>query len=201
VSAAVFTTPYTIARTDTDVGTDTRPVRSAKDVDVLPAGIVSMETAGDASVELFVEMATFMGPGAAAHSSVTDPVTAFPPTTGLGDKVSARALIGRTVIFTALLTPPYAAVTTPTCGDATYAVGIDKDFVIAPTGMTTELGNWAAGMASVRVIGAPVDGAAPVRLNLVVPMPQPPITVVGERENADSTGGTTVITAVFVTSP
>src|SRR5689334_14510665 len=105
---------------------------------------------GTTAVLLLVKL-TVIGPGAAFASSVTVPVTVFPPLIVLAPNVNAFTSMGRTLSVTLLLTPPALAVTVPLVRDATALVGMEKVTELAPAGTVTLAGTLAAELVLVRV--------------------------------------------------
>ena len=122
VSDTVFLTPKTHALIVTVVAVETADVFTLKDPLVVPAASVTAGAVGAATAVLLLVRLIGTAPGAAGHSSVTVPATVVPPRTGLGDRLSPCARIGRTVRFNVCETPPKAAVTVPEAFAVTAAV-------------------------------------------------------------------------------
>ena len=94
---------------------------------------------------MVLDSATEMFAGAAPKSSVTVPVTAFPPTTGFGASASFATVMGRTVSARVSVCGPNVAVTEPTLLERT-GVGV--------------MGNVAACLPAATVTVAGTDAAA-----------------------------------------
>src|SRR5215468_11233701 len=126
---------------------------------VAPAGMVTLDTVGDAIAALLLVNDTTMPPAGAAHSSVTVPLTVDPPVTGSGDSVTVFARIGRTVTSSVCETPPKLAVNFPIAGVVTVSVAMVNVTDDAPSGTVMLPGACAAAFVFVTATTPPPAGA------------------------------------------
>src|SRR5262245_61566632 len=140
---------------------------------VPPAGMVTLETVGAATVGLLLASETTTPPAGAAHSSAIVPFTVDPPVAGLGDSATVLARMGRTVTSSVCDSPPKLAVNLPATGVVTFFVVIVKVTDELPCGTVTLAGAVAAPLVLDNGTTAPPSGAAPVSAILPADVPQP----------------------------
>src|SRR5687768_15152027 len=111
--------------------------------DVAPAGIVIVMLAPGADAAVSFTVATFglelvivtvTPPAGAAHSSVTTPLDAPPPSTDVGLRVRDDRRTARTVNVSVALTLPSKAVTVPSSAAPTPNVATANACSLAPAG-------------------------------------------------------------------
>jgi hypothetical protein len=189
--------PFAVAEIITEVVEATCVVCTVKVLVVAPAGIVMLETAGAATVELLLERETTILPGAAGHSKVTVPVTSLPPVTGFGLSASENMPMGRTVRAALLVTVPVWAVTVPLWLAETGTVVMVKALEVAPAGTITLEGTVVDASVSLSVTASPLAGAGA----LIVTVPNTalhPATSVGLRTSDETVGGAAACVTVKI---
>jgi hypothetical protein len=173
---------------------ETASVVTVKVAEVFPAVTVTFAGTVAAAV-LPLASDTEIPPVGAAPLRVTVPVALFPPTTLVGFSVTLDT-DGGFMVRVAFALPPRVAVTVAVATAATGWVVTVNVAEVLPAGTVTLLGTVAADVLLLeRVTAAPPIGAAP--LSVTVPVEDdPPVTVLGFNDTADTV--TLLVTGVTV---
>lgn len=151
---------------------ETLPVVIVKSWLTAPAGTITLP--GTWATELLVlVIATATSPGAAAHSSVTVPVTLVPPDAGFGLKARDCTPMGRNVSVPLFEAGPSVAVMVTGCEAPTTAVVTVKFTLVVCAGMMTVGGTVARELSLESETVTPPAGAVPVKVTLPIESWQP----------------------------
>jgi hypothetical protein len=209
VILAVFVTPLARAWMSAVLVAETVEVFTWKVAVLVPAGRVTLLTAGVATAVLLDDRATVIEPGAAGHSSVTVAVDVAGPRSRLGDSVRLAIAIGRTLMLSVFVTPPALALTVPVTVEVTTGPEMVKVALVAPAGTVTPLGIVATGCWLTICTQAPPAGAGAASVTFPTEVLQPPGKLRGvavkDCSTAEGGGGeggfATVSDASFATPP
>jgi hypothetical protein len=168
VSTTLLVIPLAVALMIAVREAGTSAVRIAKVLLLVPAAMLMLLVATEATVGLLLDRLTTVPPAGAGHSSITVPVTLAGPVTGFGLKLRDSTAVGRTFKAALFVTVPKIAFTIPLCVAATGTVVMAKDLLVVPAGIVTLAGTRVAAMLSESWTTTPPAGAGAAKVTVPV---------------------------------